>query len=49
MEKEELERLVEVEQRSKSNMKKLEEHDVQFKEVNSKLVNNILQYNKTTN
>ena len=37
MEKDKLERLVEVEQRSKSNMKRLDEHDTRFKEVDVKL------------
>ena len=37
MEKEELERLVEVEQRSKSNTKRLDENDARLKEVDAKL------------
>lgn len=37
MENRELERLVEVEQQSKSNTKRLDEHDAQFKEINLKL------------
>lgn len=37
MEKDELEKLLETEQRSKSNKIRLNEHDAQFKEVNSKL------------
>ena len=37
MEKEYIERIVETEQRSKSNTKRLDEHDAKFKEINNKL------------
>lgn len=37
MEKEYIERIVETEQRSKSNTKRLDEHDIKFKEINNKL------------
>lgn len=37
MEKEYIERIVETEQRSKSNTKRLDEHDLKFKEINNKL------------
>lgn len=37
MEKEYIEKMVETEQRSKSNTKRLDEHDLKFKEVDSKL------------
>ena len=37
MEKEYIEKMVETEQRSKSNTKRLDEHDIKFKEINNKL------------
>ena len=37
MEKDYTEKIIETEQRSKSNMKRLDEHDTRFKEVDSKL------------
>lgn len=37
MEKEYIERIVETEQRSKSNTKRLDEHDAKFKDVDNKL------------
>ena len=37
MEKEYIERIVETEQRCKSNTKRLDEHDIKFKEINNKL------------
>lgn len=37
MEKEYIEKMVETEQRSKSNTKRLDEHDLKFKEINNKL------------
>ena len=37
MEKEYIERIVETEQRSKSNTKRLDEHDIKFKEMSEKL------------
>ena len=37
MEKEYIERIVETEQRSKSNTKRIDEHDAKFKDVDSKL------------
>lgn len=37
MEKEYIERIVEIEQRSKSNTKRIDEHDAKFKEINNKL------------
>lgn len=37
MEKEYIEKMIETEQRSKSNMKRLDEYDIKFKEVDSKL------------
>lgn len=37
MEKEYIEKMIETEQRSKSNTKRLDEHDIKFKEINNKL------------
>lgn len=37
MEKEYIERIVETEQRSKSNTKRIDEHDIKFKEMSEKL------------
>lgn len=37
MEKEYIEKMIETEQRSKSNTKRLDEHDAKFKEINNKL------------
>lgn len=37
MEKEYIEKMIETEQRSKSNTKRIDEHDAKFKEINNKL------------
>lgn len=37
MEKEYIEKMIETEQRSKSNAKRIDEHDAKFKEINNKL------------
>lgn len=37
MEQENIQRIIETEQRSKSNTKRLDEHDIKFKEVSNKL------------
>ena len=37
MEQENIQRMIETEQRSKSNTKRLDEHDIKFKEVSNKL------------